>query len=369
MRLQYLQMLTGRARASDLGDTLRGGEDSGILRCLRTRRENFYFLNSDMAVRPPPLMEDGEAEISLEYGGSTPLEDLVLPASTTLGKEHPIPSLQDPSTCLAWFDWLSDGRKRKLLQALQEHGPMSPRELADFGVRDDSAALHRAIRQGVLRQRKEKLEFQFAATRLPPNGTVWTARPPRFWLTRSLEPLRCIHGCEEYLKEEEGKTPIQLLEEMSSDGRKVVLARRRHHLTLNMLYEPSALIPRLEDVGPGSISALWENRRGIVHPIREGYERASMALSIQEEMELVDQNRMTSLRDTAVETIARNRMERYLKARERELLTGETVEAGSGYSLGTTALLSVANLELVREKLRKERMYFEKFLEVLSQET
>ncbi|MFQ5837729.1 MAG: hypothetical protein ACE5HJ_02985 [Thermoplasmata archaeon] len=366
LRLQYFRTMTGREpRESSLRSVVRRGVDLGLLVALSTRRENYYFLNSDLAIRPPSLEEDGEAEVLVDSSSSIADEDICLPAASALGGDHPIPLLRDPSTALCWFQWLSDSTRREVLRAIHEKGAQSRRELALAGARVGMIAVRAGIRCGVLRLQDDRLDFQFSQTRIPPSGKAWTARPPRFWLSRSYEPLRCVQGCGEYIKDAGRKSPMSLLEEMSEDGKKVLPARRREHLRVNLLYEAAAIVPRIEDVGPGSIASIWENRRGWVYPVREGYERAMAVLYLRDELSKGHEEGLGEWKGEALRRLAHRKLEMYFKAREEELMSRLAKKKASDYGLGPDAIMSLASVELERERLLEERKYFERFLEVI----
>ncbi len=366
-RLQYVSVMQEKeTKQSSLDGILRGGVDCGVLASIDTAQENYYFLNSDLCIRPAPLTEESDMEAVIDSSLADVHDDLCLPSASALGRDHPVPLMQDPSTCLGWFNCLSDRRWREALRTLQERGPLSRRELARYGAGIDLPTAQAGIRCGVLRLRQEKLDFPFSRMKIPPGGKPWTARPPRFWMSRSYEPLRCIDGFEEYLRKPERISPMKLLQEMVEDGRRVLPTKRRKHLKLNFLYEASAVVPRIEEVGPGTIPSVWENRRGLVYSVREGYERAATTLSLQEELAVGLEERGNS-RGESLEQLARRKLDRYFKAKEKELMKRLGKDRVSAYSLGADALLSVASAELKRDKLMEERKHFERFLEVLAE--
>ncbi|MEE9163581.1 MAG: hypothetical protein V3U17_02140, partial [Thermoplasmata archaeon] len=178
LRLQYLEALMGReAKRANLRKVVGRGVDLGLLVPSTTRREYYYFLNSDVEIRAPALREDdGHPEIKLDEGRGAPVGEIALPSRKTLGTGHPIPRFRDPSAPLAWFHWLSDPRRREILRTIQDSGPLSRRELAgtNGGLSMDTAWA--GLRAGVLRLRGDLIDFPFAQTRLP-GGVVWTARP------------------------------------------------------------------------------------------------------------------------------------------------------------------------------------------------
>ncbi len=366
-RHQYVEVLEeGERREEDLSVVIGEGVKNGILLTLESGQESYYFLNSDLVIRPPPLKEEGEAEILIDSSPCNVWEDICLPTSCTPGRDHPIPRLHDPSTCLGWFRWLSDPRRREILMTLQGDGPLSRKELLQRGTESDLRTTLEGIRFGVLRLREDRLDFQFSRTRIPPADEPWTCKPPRFWMTRSYEPLRCIEGSQEYLEGSAGTTPRRLLEEMAEDGKRVRPHRRKGHLIVNLLYAASGVVPRIEEVGPGSTSSVWENERGMVYPLTEGYKRAASVLHLREELALDPEVSGLVDTDESLMELVRRRIDRYLRAREEEVMKVMEKEEVSEYSLGTDALLSVASSALKREKLLEERRYFEKFLELLT---
>ncbi len=366
LRLQYLEALTGReANRANLRKVVGRGVDLGLLIPSTTRREYYYFLNSDVQIRAPPLREDdGHPEIKLDGGLGAPDGEIALPSRKTLGTGHPIPRFRDPSAPLAWFHWLSDPRRREILRTIQDSGPLSRRELAgaNGGLSMDTAWA--GLRAGVLRLRGDVMDFPFAQTRLP-GGEIWTARPPRFWFTRSYEPLRCLQQWKDYV---EGVTPMKALHEMVEDGRKVLPRRRRRHLALNVLYEASATIPSLREVGPASLPSVWENRRGWVYTVEEGARRAETALALKRELQLEALPGGEDLTPAALTRLAERRVGAYLRRREQELTRQYQDGQKGGFGLGADAILSLASEELERGRILEERKYFEAFLEALHNE-
>jgi hypothetical protein len=366
LRLQYVRLMTGREQGpKSLKGAVRRGVDCGLLIALTTKREHYYFLNSDVGVAPPGIdEEEGGARVALEEGPSEVHRDVSVPPARSLTKEHPIPIVRDPSTFLGWFEWLSDPHRRDVIRALQDSGPLTRKELSEKGVRVDLPLLRGGVRTGVLRIRSDRMDFQFRGMRIPPKGRPWTARPPMFWLSRSFEPLRCIQGAEAYLRDPAGQSPMSLLQEMSEDGRKVVPSRRRRGLSVNLLYEPTALLPRIENLGPGAMPGVWWNRGRMISVVDEGYERATAALYLEEELRMTSEKR-TEWRATALRSLARRRLEAYFEDRERELRKRFQEGERAGYGLGPGAIMSVASVELERERLQEERKHFERFMEVI----
>lgn len=366
LRLQYLEALMGReAKRANLRKVVGRGVDLGLLVPSTTRREYYYFLNSDVEIRAPALREDdGHPEIKLDEGRGAPDGEIALPTRKTLGTGHPIPRFRDPSAPLAWFHWLSDPRRREILRTIQDSGPLSRRELAGTNGGLSMETAWAGLRAGVLRLRGDLMDFPFAQTRLP-GGEVWTARPPRFWFTRSYEPLRCLQRWKDYV---EGVAPMKALHEMVEDGRKVLPRRRRRHLALNVLYEASATIPSLREVGPASLPSVWENRRGWVYPVEEGARRAETALALKRELELEALPGGEDLTPAALTRLAERRVGAYLRRREQELTRRYQGGQKGGFGLGADAILSLASEELERGRILEERRYFEAFLEALQNE-
>ncbi len=369
LRLQYLEALTGReAKRANLRKVVGRGVDLGLLIPSTARREYYYFLNSDVQVRAPALLEEnGHPQITLDEGGGAPDGEIALPSRKTLGTGHPIPHFRDPSAPLAWFHWLSDPRRREVLRAIQESGPLSRRELAG---RNGGLAMETAwsgLRCGVLRLHGDAFDFPFSRTPLP-GGAVWTARPPRFWFTRSYEVLRCLQRWKDYVGGENGTTPMQALHEMVEDGRKVLPRHRRRHLALNVLYEASATVPSLQEVGPASLPSVWENRRGWVYPVEEGARRAEIAFALKRELGLEAMPDGEDLTPAALTRLAERRIGAYLRRREQELTQRYRRGQKGGFGLGADAILSLASEELERGRVLEERKYFEVFLEALQDE-
>ncbi|MFQ5552885.1 MAG: hypothetical protein ACE5EW_04120, partial [Thermoplasmata archaeon] len=366
LRLHYLETLTGRtAKRANLRKVVRRGVDLGLLIPSTARREYYYFLNSDVQIRAPALVEDdGHPRITLDAGPGVPDGDISLPPRKALGTGHPIPRFRDPSAPLGWFQWLSDPRRREVLRTIQERGPLPRRAFVGTNGGVSMETVWAGLRFGVLRLQGEALDFPFAKTRLP-DGDLWTARPPRFWFTRSYEPLRCLQRWEDYADGERGTSPMKALSEMVEDGRKVFPRRRKRHLSLNVLYEASATIPSLQEVGPASLPSVWENRRGWVYAVEGGARRADAALALKQELELEVLPDGEDLTPEALTRLAERRVGAYLRRREEELTQRYQGGQPGGFGLGADAILSLASEELERGRILEERKYFEAFLEAL----
>lgn len=360
-RRQYAA-LWGREDVHDLAALLATGTEAGLLIPLEGEGGTYYFLNSAVAVGLPPLTAEAEevGTAVLAAGGQRD-GPISLPPGAPLGQGHPVPRLPDPSTFFAWYTCLGRPIWRKALRLLQEGGPLPRRELGRRGAPLPVEEVQGALRCGVLRAEGEQLDFPLARTALPPTGEPWTARPPVAWFSRSFEPLACVEGATEAVAKAESRSPVELLRTLAAAGGRVRPHRRRPHLTLNLLYRPAAVLPPIEALGPGSLPSRWENRKGAVYPVQEGYERASAALRLQQELAGTER----SWRDDALDELATKRIHRYLRAREATLANREGDGQASGYGLGSGAIASLAQEELERDKLAEERRLFERFLEVL----
>ncbi len=361
-RSQYLRLRGSGEPRDNLGDALERGQESGLLVALTDGRESYFFLNSDLVIRPPPLPsgeEIVEVDTSVERHG-----ELCLPDGCRVGRDHPIPRLKDPSALLGWFQWLSDDARRELLLHIQETGPVGRDEIDKVSSLDDTS-IQAGLRCGILKAVEEGLDFQFSAVRIPPDGDPWTSKPPKFWLSRSYGPLRCVEGLEGRAQETGTTSPMQLLAEAIDEGRRVRPSKRVDHLELNLLYRATAVVPRIEDLGPETIPTAWENRRGLVFPVTEGHERALATHYLHDELQ--EDEGTADWRREALRRLARRKLERYFQAREEEVMARISENRESGYGLGPHAILSVANKELEREGILAEKKYFERFLELLAE--
>lgn len=363
LRRQYVA-LWGAPDLADPPATLKAGVRAGLLVPLPGEEgATHFFLNSDVALGLPPLTEEDEGAGSLaERAGALRVEDVCLPRGSSLGTDHPVPRFEDPSTFFGWYLCLARPAWREALRLLQERGTRSRRDLGQEGAPLAEEEVEGAVRCGVLRLEEGRLGFPFAGTELPPGGRGWTARPPVAWLSRSLEPLGCVEEAEAYLAEGGERSPMELLRAMAEDGRRVRPRWRRPHLTVNLLYRPSGVLPRIETLGPGSLPSIWENRKGVVHAVREGFPRAAVALRLREELAGTETG---SWRDDALDELASHRVRRYLEAREAAVTARLGEGRPSEYGLGSGAIASLAEVELERDKLAAERKHFERFLEVL----
>ncbi len=363
LRRQYVA-LWGGGDLDDLPALLAEGVRAGLLVPLEGEGGIYYFLNSDLAVGLPPLdpEEEGIGTASMEAGGRRE-EEVCLPPRASWGDGHPLPRFDDPSAVFGWYACLARPPWRRALRLLQEKGALPRSEIARQGAPLTVEEVQGALRCGVLRLEGERLDFPFAHTGLPPSGDPWTARPPVAWLSRSFEPMGCVVGGEDAVSDTGERSPMEVLRAMAEAGGRVRPRRRHPHLSLNLLYRPSAVLPPIEALGPGSLPSRWENLKGAVYAVREGYERASATRRLQEQMAGTEEGH--SWRDDALDALASRRIHRYLRDREAALAERLGGERPSGYGLGSGAIASLAQAELERDKLAEERRLFERFLEVL----
>lgn len=366
-RAQYLSLhgLTAGS-AADVEEDLRRGAAAGSLVAAPGAGGPYYFLNSDLGYRPAPLTED-EAPTQVRQEGPevTRIGETALPLGAALGRHHPIPHFRDPSTCLSWFHWARDVARRRVLRVLQEAGGVRPAELRE-AADVDHTVLVEGIQSGVLRSQEGRLTFPFAEATIPPGGGRWTADPPTFLLTRSEEPLQCLEGGLGNGPNARERSPMAQLSDALEAGRAVLPERRLDHLRLNILYRPTALVPRIDELSPESLPSVWENRRGRYFEVTGGYDRAVAIQYLMGELEAATEEVKTWRRE-ALHDLARRKLDAYFRNREAALLQRIRRETDGGYGLGPDAIQSVAHAELQREGLMAERKYFEKFLEVLAE--
>jgi hypothetical protein len=366
LRLHALARLRGgrSAPAKDLRGVLRAGVDAGVLVPLGTRRENYYFLNSDLALVPAPL---GSArDFAVRVDDRTALQEEAWPAAPPPGVRlladgtRPVPHFASSFRCLAWLDWVTTPRKRRILEHVARHGPVTrPRVRSALGTWSDQLVVREALPFGVLVRDGETLRLPFADESV---GTAWWEKPPTVGLSRTYEVLACVQDAKTYLEDAGRKSPMRLLGEMAADGRRVRPGSRERYLEVNYLQVADVAT----DAPQGPSPSLWIQR--------EDFPRAILAMEADRMEGDVRADRRipgdpAAFFQERLLELARSRIARYLKGAKGALAErrwGAHLEKGG---LGREALLAIASAEMDHEVHRVEKEHFERFLRVLQGES
>ena len=231
------------------------GVDCGVLLPVTSKRQNYYFLNSDLRIEPAPVRDVSvdEDEVALNVFldrtfAHTPGQ-AVLPAWGTAADHTilPVPFIDSPKTFVLWLSWLITPTRRKVLSYIGRHGEVTrPQLRTDLGFWADRVVSKEGLPSGVLEKADGKIRYQFSDFSFsklkvkkeeePDKRKPWTTYPPSFWMTRSYEPLRCIMGASKYLGDSKpNATPAMVLEEMAKEELTVVEKNRKEFLEINFL--------------------------------------------------------------------------------------------------------------------------------------
>src|SRR4030042_1527651 len=99
------------------------GVDCGVLLPLTSKRQNYYFLNSDLRIEPAPIREPFEAtdevalSVYLDRSFSHTPGQAVLPGWGT-ASDHtilPVPYIDTPKSLMLWLGWLITPTRRQII--------------------------------------------------------------------------------------------------------------------------------------------------------------------------------------------------------------------------------------------------------------
>jgi hypothetical protein len=374
------------------------GVDCGVLVSLTSKRQNYYFLNSDLRIEPAPIREPFEKtdEVALsaflDRSFSHTPGQAVLPSWGTAADHTilPVPYIDTPKSLVLWLSWLITPTRREILNLIASKGPMTrPKLRSNLGFWADRIVAKEGLPAGILEREEGRIRYQFSTFSFSKLKTKkdderkksWTAFPPSFWLTRSFEPLRCIMGISKHMGDRKpDATPMAVLEEAAKENPTVVEKNRREFLEVNFLERMSfyavyhssgdpaikisadSLVPEKVTYNAPEHPLIWISRTDEDHAgarLDFKHEAAKMLLSKKTKEEQIDfMERM--LKDLALERIG-SLLEDHEKKLEKDLAE---LRARS-FGLGTEALTKVAGLEVNREEILIEKRYFEKFMDLL----
>jgi len=375
------------------------GVDSGMLVALTSKRQNYYFLNSDLRIEPAPIRDPTEEEedVSLKVYADRSFAhapgEAVLPSWGTAADHTilPVPFIDTPKALVIWLSWLITKTRRQILTYISEHGSVTrPQLRADLGFWADRIVAKEGLPAGVLEKADDRIRYQFSTFSFSKlkvkkdDGTKkrsWTNFPPSFWLTRTYEPLKCVSGATKMLSTRKpDATPMAVLEELAKDNPTIIDRSRKDFIEVSFLERMSfyaiyhsggdaitkisaeTLVPEKVTFNSPDHPLVWISTTDEEHASARMDFKHEAAMMLRSKKTKDDQIEFLEnmLKEIAMERIGNRLMEheRFL-AKDLDRLRIESFGLGSG------SISAVADLELDREKLLQEKLYFEKFMDIL----
>ena len=375
------------------------GVDCGVLLPINSKRQNYYFLNSDLRIEPAPIREPMEPsdEVALtayldRTYSHTPGQ-AVLPGWGTAADHTvlPVPFIDTPKTLVLWLSWLITPTRRQVLSHIATSGATTrPKLRSELGFWADRIVAKEGLPSGVLEKDKEQIRYQFSTfsfsklkTKREDEGKKksWTAFPPSFWLTRTYEPLKCVMGATRYLGDRKPEsTPAAILEELAKENPTIVEKNRREFLEVNFL-ERMSFYAIYHSSGDAAVRISADSLvpekviyNAPEHPLvwisRTDEEHAGARLDFKHEAALMLMARKSredqiAYLEKMLKDLADERIGRIMEEHERRLEKDLTNLRAQSFGLGTESITAVAGLELSREEILTEKKYFEKFMDIL----
>ncbi|UCE80795.1 MAG: hypothetical protein JSV94_06560, partial [Methanobacteriota archaeon] len=375
------------------------GVDSGMLVALPSKRQNYYFLNSDLRIEPAPIRDqsDDEEDVSLKVYADRSFAhspgDAVLPSWGTAADHTilPVPFIDTPKSLVVWLSWLITKTRRQVLNYISEHGPVTrPQIRADLGFWADRIVAKEGLPSGVLEKVDGKIRYQFSTFSFSKlkvkkdegqRKRSWTNFPPSFWLTRTYEPLRCVAGASKLLGERKpDTTPMAVLEQLAKNSPTIIERNRKDFIEVGFLERMSfyavyhsggdpatkisaeTLVPEKVTFNSPEHPLVWISTTDEEHAsarIDFKHEAAMMLRSKKDKKEQVE------FLEDMLKRIAMERIGTRLAEHEKFLANDLDRLRKESYGLDSKSISDVANLELDREQLQQEKQYFEKFMDIL----
>lgn len=375
------------------------GVDCGILIPINSKRQNYYFLNSDLRIDPAPIREPLEeadevaVNVYLDRSFSHAPGQAVLPAWGTAADHTilPVPYIDSPKSLILWMSWLMTPTRRRILSHIAANGYTTrPKIRSELGFWADRIVAKEGIPTGILEREDGKIRYQFSGfsfsklrTKKDEEGKKrsWTAFPPSFWLSRTYEPLRCIAGISRYLGERKpDATPAAILEQVANESPTILEKNRKQFLEVNFLERMSfyavyhssgdpavkisadSLVPEKVTYNAPEHPLVWicrtdEENTGARLEFKLEAARMLLAKKTKEEQ--------VAFLEQMLKELAYERIGRVLEEHERKLEKDLERLRMRSFGLGAESISAVAALELEREEIVTEKMYFEKFLDIL----
>ena len=375
------------------------GVDCGVLVPVNWRRQNYYFLNSDLKIEPAPIREPFEAgdEVSLaayldRTFSHTPGQ-AVLPGWGTAADHTilPVPYIESPKAFMLWLSWLITPTRRQILNHISASGYTTrPKLRTELGFWADRIVAKEGLPAGILEKENGQIRYQFSTfsfsklkTKRDEDGKrkSWMTYPPSFWMTRSYEPLRCIMGASRYIGDRKpDATPGAVLEELAKENPTIVEKNRREFLEVNFLERMSFYAVYHSSGDPAvkiSADSLVPEKvtyNSPEHPLvwiaKTDEDHAGARLDFKHEAALMLMSKKTKEEQVAylenmLKNLAMERIGATLEEHEKALASDLQRLRVESFGLGSESITAVAGLELEREKILTEKHYFEKFMDLL----
>lgn len=375
------------------------GVDCGVLMPVNSKRQNFYFLNSDLRIEPAPIREPAENpdEVALSVYLDRTLAhtpgQAVLPGWGTAADHTilPVPYIDTPKSFVLWLSWLITPTRRQILNHIAISGATTrPKLRTELGFWADRIVAKEGIPSGVLEADAGNIRYQFSTFSFSKlkmkkeeegKRKSWTSFPPSFWLTRTYEPLRCISGASKHLGDRKPEsTPTALLEEMVKENPTILDKNRRDFLEVNFLERMSfyavyhstgdsalrisadSLVPEKVTYNAPEHPLVWISRTDEDHAgarLDFKHEAALMLLSRKKKEDQI------AYLEKMLKDLAHERIGSVLESHEKKLAKDLERLRVKSFGLGAESITAVAGLELNREEVLMEKKFYEKFMDTL----
>jgi len=375
------------------------GVECGVLLPVTSKRQNYYFLNSDLRIEPNPMRDQSELtdEVALtaflDRSFSHTPGQAVLPGWGTAADHAilPVPYIDTPKSFVLWLSWLITPTRRQVLSHIAQTGATTrPKLRSELGFWADRIVAKEGIPAGILETVDKQIRYQFSTfsfsklkVKRDEEGKrrSWTAFPPSFWLTRTYEPIRCVMGASRYLGDRKPDvSPAMVLEELAKENPTIVEKNRREFLEVNFLERMSfyavyhssgdagikisadSLVPEKVTYNAPEHPMIWISKTDEEHAGARIDFKHEAAIMLKAKKTKEDQIAFLEkmLKDLAFERIGKI-IEDHERRLEKDLANLRT----QSYGLGADSISAVAGLELNREQIIAEKNHFEKFMNIL----
>lgn len=374
------------------------GVDCGVLIPVNSKRQNYYFLNSDMRIEPAPIrepLEDNDEvalSVHLDRSYSHTPGQAVLPGWGTAADQTilPVPYIDTPKSLVLWLGWLITPTRRQIMHQIGTDGwTTRPKLRSTLGFWADRIVAKEGLPSGVLERDGEKIRYQFSTfsfsklkmTKDEGKKRSWTSFPPSFWLTRTYEPLRCIMGSSRYLGDKKPEaSPAMILEELAKENPTIVEKNRKEMLEINFIermsfyavyhstgdsavrFSSQSLVPEKVTFNAPEHPLLWISRTD--------EDSAGARLDFKHEAALMllakkGKEDQVAFLEKMLKDLAYERIGRLIEEHERRLTKDLDSLRVKSFGLGADSISAVAGLELTREEVLAEKTHFERFMNLL----
>lgn len=376
------------------------GVDCGALVTVSSKRQNYYFLNSDLRIDPAPIRgsvddeEDVSLKVYLDRSFAHSPGQALLPSWGTRADRTvlPVPFIDTPKSLVLWMSWLTTKTRRQILDYISHNDAVTrPKLRSGLGFWADRIVAKEGLPAGILEKVDGRIRYQFSTfsfskLKVKEEGDgdrkrSWTAFPPSFWLTRTYEPIRCVTGASRFIgKGKPDATPMAVLEELAKENPTIVDRNRKEFLEVNFLERMSFYA----EYHSGGDSAVKISADALVpekvafnspdHPLvwisTTDEEDAGARIDFKHEAALMLRSKKTldeqiEYLESMLEKLAMDRIGARLEEHEKLLAKDLDKLRAKSFSLGAGSISAVANLELDRESVQHEKEHFEKFMEIL----